>query len=214
MSFIDSIFTIKCKKGIFTIILTAIMLTIFEAILFYKFEVPNFEDKMKNNITKISKKIASNINNENKIIRENPLKDIMLTQKMELVFNDTNEKILKTFADREKKLIDTMNQYTIYTNIVLLLILVIFLYMIWNSIKYDEHIGTIINGNMQNSDMIESILTALFIVVIIIGFYISFHFFSNSYNYLGSIGNEEVTWDIINEINVPNISESESESNY
>jgi hypothetical protein len=204
MSIIDSFFSIKCKKGIFAVILTALILTVFEMILFYKVEAPVLEDKMREDVKTISKKVANNINNKNKASRvRSPLSDIMVTRKMELIFNDTNKYILKTFAARERMSLDTINLYTLYSNVVLLLVLLILLYFIWSSITNDENIGIVINGEMQDADMTESVFTALFTVVVLIGFYILFYFFSHSYNYLGSFGNEEVLWDIFNEIEAP-----------
>ena len=115
MKLIDDLFTIKGKKGVFTIILTAVILTIFEMVLFYKVVVPNVENEMANNINKISRSIALNINKLNRSIQtKGPVADMTVSQTTNLVFNDITKGVLKTFSVREKELVDDINKYTVY----------------------------------------------------------------------------------------------------
>lgn len=197
---IDDLFTIKGKKGIFTILLTATILTIFEMVFFYQIVVPTVEHEMDSNIESISRKIAANINEKNEAVqKKNVLADIAVSQSTSVVFNDISGGVLKTFAKREKELIDDINRYTIYTGVVLLVTMAILLYFIFYSIRTDVRLD--LDDTIDDDNMAEAALTALFTVGVLIAFQILFYFFGRQYKYPGTLGSEELTWEVIDAIN-------------
>ncbi|VBB18001.1 hypothetical protein YASMINEVIRUS_464 [Yasminevirus sp. GU-2018] len=200
MGFFDDISSIKGKKGLFTIVLTATVLTIFEILFFYNIVVPSVEDEMNANIKKVSKQIAHDINERNKNIqKQTRVTDVVVAQGTKLVFNDTNKGILQTMAEREKILTDDINNYTMYTGVVIVLLLATILYFLWTSVKSAE-ISADSGDNTDMTDMTDATMTALFTVGVLIAFQILFYFYGRHYKYPGTSGNEELLWVIISSI--------------
>jgi uncharacterized membrane protein len=204
MSYKDNLFSIKGKKGMFSIILTATILTIFEIVFFYNIVAPNVNNQMDNTLKKIGQQIAEKINTStNKLKKQNVLADIMISEGTGLVINNVNDNVLMTSAEREHKLVTKINNYTMYTGVIIIIVLLILLYLLWNSIKSDPRLGNIINITfVEDSDMTESVLTAIFTVVILISFQILFYFFGQQFKYPGSMGNDELLNEIIDSIQV------------
>lgn len=193
MGFFDDISSIKGKKGLFTVVLTAIILTIYEIIFFYNVVVPGVEDEMNANIKKVGKHIAHEINERNQILqKQNGVTDVTVAQRTRVIFNDINKGILKTMAEREKILTCVINKYTMYTGVIIVLILMMILYLLWSNIK---------NTNTNdNTNMTDATLTALFTVIILIAFQVLFYFYGKQYKYPGIVGNEELIWAMIDSI--------------
>ena len=57
--YIASLKDIDGKRGIFTILLTALILTIFEIVFFYKIVAPGVQQQMDSNLNNISKIISN-----------------------------------------------------------------------------------------------------------------------------------------------------------
>ncbi len=217
------LYTIEGKKGVFSIILVATILTVFELILFYKTITPSVADSMNSNLNNVSNEIYNNINNLKPKLNinndNNKLNNILKTLSKNnninlnnsilnnsilnkgfrytnnLVFNDKFKAILNTFSDREKKLTGHINNYTVISGLLLLVILIIFLIILWINIKKSK-----LEEN-ENKNMSTSIYTAFLTVGILISFQILFFFFGKKYNYPGSLGNEELARILLNEIN-------------
>ena len=203
MGFVDDLFTIKGKKGVFTLILTATILSIFETVFFYKIVVPNVEGEMDHHIKEVGIQIAQNINEKTiPMQNKNALTDVTIAETKKIVFNDKIKYVLKTFQQREQELVDEVNMYTVYTGIVLILTFSILLYLIWYSIKTDPHVGVMFRNMVEDSDMTDATLSAVLTVGPLIAFQIFFYFFGKQYKYPGSFGKEELSWEIINGIDV------------
>ena len=206
--FNKELFSIKGKKGVFTILMTATVLIIFEIIFFYKIVAPNVENEMKHNIKIVARDMASTINEKNKTIQnKSPIADVVIAQTTDIVFSDVSKGVLKTLENREKILIDDINNYTIYTGVILVLTMAIFLFIIWNSIQTDTSVetGTTVEtgsdkGDHHNTDMTTATLTAMMTVGVLIGFQVLFYFFGKEYRYPGTKGKEELAWEIISSI--------------
>jgi len=93
--------TIEGKKGIFSILLIATILTIYEIIFFYKIVAPDINNIMNNNLNDLSKEIYSSINNinvkKNKGIIENEEnKGIIENEEIKrIIENEENKRIIE-----------------------------------------------------------------------------------------------------------------------
>ena len=205
MSILDSITSIKCRKGIYTIILTAIILTIFEILFFYKIIAPGVQNEMTININKIAIKIADNVNSKtHELQKQNPLYDYTISQTTSLLLNDTNGAILNTLADREKILTDSLNKYTVYTGIVILCVFVALLVIIYMTILYDSDLNIIDEyGILQDANMFDPTIYSIITVALLICFQILFFFFGKKFKYPGTFGKEELLYDITSSIGDP-----------
>jgi hypothetical protein len=197
MGLFDDINSIKGKKGLFTIVLTATVLTIFEILFFYNIVAPGVEHEMDANIKKVSKQIARDINERNQEIqKQNRATDVIVAQGTKLVFNDINKGVLQTMAEREQILIDDINNYTMYTGAIIVLILSIILYVLWTGVKQTD----LDLSSGENADMTDATLTALLTVGALISFQVLFYFYGRRYKYPGTEGNEELIWVVVKSI--------------
>lgn len=205
--------TIEGKKGIFSILLIATILTIFEIVFFYKIIAPSINDTMNSNLEDVSKQLYANIKNlkyEKKKENKEEISKILDTlnnrnniniiegEFKSLAFNDKIKAILNTFSDREKNLTNHINKYTMLSGLLLLTILIVLMVLIWKNIKTNK-----IDIN-ENTNMSTSIKTALFTVSMLISFQILFFFFGKKYYYPGSLGDEELTTILLKKINIKN----------
>lgn len=153
------------KKGIFSIILTATILTIFEISLFYGIITPQVNNQMDKNLENVADKLSAiylekitdtktkqeqNYKQYEKEFDIEKLKYNIDEQKKDYVANliySSEEKdktskiidnILKTTSDREENLTRQINGYTLITSAVLILLLFYILYLIWGSIFSDQ----------------------------------------------------------------------------
>lgn len=195
---VNSLGSVKGMKGVFTIVLTATILTIFELVFFYNIIVPTVEEEMNTNIRRVGEQIATNLNEKARAYQiQSPVSDVLATRAMRYAFNETNAGILDTTAAREKILIDQINQYTIYTGVIIMLVLAIVLYIIWRKI-----VSTVEKGDSEGetANMLDATLSAVITVGVLIGFQILFYFYGKKYRYPGTAGNEELMWVIIDSI--------------
>jgi hypothetical protein len=205
---VNSLGSVKGMKGVFTIVLTATILTIFELVFFYNIIVPTVEDEMDTNIKRVGAQIAANLNETTKAYQmQSPISDVLATRAMRYTFNETNAGILDTTAAREKILIDEINRYTIYTGVIIMLVLAIVLYIIWRKI-----VSTVEKGENEgeNANMLDATLSAVITVGVLIGFQILFYFYGKKYRYPGTAGNEELMWVIIDSIEPANETEKKT----
>lgn len=199
MGFFEDISSIKGRKGLFTIILTAAILTIFEMFMFYKIFVPDIAEEIDSNIKRVGKQIAIKINEEDKKLHKYSLeKQLEINEPISSIFNDMNEDILATLTAREKTLADSINNYTIFTGILIVLILFLLLYLLWASIKNDIMIHDILTHD--HADMTDATLTAVLTIVIVIAFQILFYYYGEHYEYQGAEGHEELLWLILDSV--------------
>ena len=215
-------------RAVFIVIFVATMLTIYELIMFYFVVVPKVNTQINDSLSEISKQIKNvklldrnfdvnlgidfdiNTINQNKQKLENiiyNLKKMDTTNNYSFLFeyldkykNFKNENIdwislnsfkniFKTFKEREDRYIEKINKYTVYTSFLLLTILFILLLIIKNKLNSrGENIGTCV--------WVLSFIT-LFLIMI---FQYSFYIFGNRYNYLGSEGNEEFIYYLLNKL--------------
>jgi hypothetical protein len=184
MGYIDSLKSIEGQKGIFSIVLTATILTVFEILFFYMIVVPGVNKNLDDKLSKMGKDLGNTINKSNeKVQKKNAAVDVVLSQSMKIPFNAQLKGVVNTMADREALLVDKINFYTKATGVVIILMLCVILWLLWGSIKGTEGVDT---------DMSTSVYSALFTVVLLIGFQVMFYFFSQQYLYPGSVGQEEL----------------------
>ena len=102
---------------------------------------------------------------------------------------NTLKSLFETFQDREDVLLDKINNYTIVTSFFLLSVLCIILYLIKSKLnERGENIGKCV--------WVLSFIT-LFLIMI---FQYAFYVFGNKYNYLGSEGNEELLYYLLEKL--------------
>jgi|SaaInlStandDraft_4_1057021.scaffolds.fasta_scaffold03755_2 hypothetical protein len=182
--YIASLKDIDGKRGIFTILLTALILTIFEIVFFYKIVAPGVQQQMDSNLNNISKIISNKVNDATG--DDASLSNITATAASRLVINDKANSVLKSLRDREVKLINDVNMYTKITGGVIIGLLVFILIALRSSVKKEamKTAGSI--------DLKVPTQTALFSVFILISFQILFYFFSLGFKFPGTTGSEEL----------------------
>ena len=201
MGYFDDLTTIKGKKGMFAILLTATILTIFEIVLFYIIIIPDVVNQVESNIKKIGDNISTDINKKNKEIKtKSAFHDVAVSEITSMVFNEKNSHVLQTLSNREKNLTQHINLYTKLTGGLMLVALSIILIVTWNSIKNDTRLNMTSNDPDLNSSMFDPILTATITVSLLIAFQILFYNYGLQYKYPGSFGREELMYEIIDEI--------------
>lgn len=164
MSFINKLFS-----GILSILITAVILSVFEAIFFFYVVTKDMQDNINNNLVNVVKKSLKN--NRFEISNE-------FTNLFASYFNKDNDKTIKTIKDREQILIDNNNYYTKFNSLVIIFGLVL--------------LTTFFYVNTPKESHSNAIKTALITVFVIILFQIKFYGFGKSYNYLGSYGDDEI----------------------
>lgn len=185
--------SVKGKKGIFSIILIAIVLTIIEISVFYFVVVPSIENEINTGVDLISDKIAYKINTT--VVDPKAEDKTQITSSLKLrgsVFNDINENVLETISGRERKLTDQINNYTKLISALLMLCLIGLLIIVWVNIMNDER--------SENIDMTNTFLSTGIALVILIVFQILFYYFGTKYRFIGSMGDEEILYEIIKDV--------------
>ena len=220
--------TIEGKKGIFSILLIATILTIYEITFFYKIITPEINNLMNNNLDDISKHLYSGINNikveknkgiiENEEIQKREDNNRTITKIFNTLkkYNINNNNILDFskkkitglfFNDKLKATLNTFsNREKIltkhinkYTFISGLLLLTLLIILMILLWKNIKNSKIEIN---ENKNMSGSIKTAFFTVFLLIAFQILFYFFGKVYYFPGNLGNEELASIILKEIKI------------
>ena len=176
--------------GLFSIVLTATILTVFEIVFFYVVIAPDIENIMNGHLTNIAESIANSITAEGKkqveqskqlgVSNANIQKSINTHLTKSLSKVDTFLNIFRTFDIREKKLVSSINNYTIITGVVIILLLVAI--MLWLA-KALQPMGGVTK---------EPVLSALMTVVVLVAFQGYFYMFGKEFKYPGTEGQEEL----------------------
>jgi hypothetical protein len=208
-------------RATFIVIFVATMLTIYELSMFYFVVVPKVNSQIHQGIIDISDNLKKtdllDTNNDKEYIKEldeifNKLRSYEETKKFTYIFDffdkyknkinnllnvnslyksklNTFKSVFETFQERENVLIDKINMYTIYTAFFMLIVLSILLIIIKNKLnERGEDIGKCV--------WVLSFIT-LFLIMI---FQYAFYIFGNKYNYLGSEGQEELIYYLLNKL--------------
>lgn len=209
-------------RATFIVIFVATMLTVYELSMFYFVVVPKVNSQINQGIIDISDNLKKtnllDTNNDKEYIKEldeifNKLRSYEETKKFTYIFDfidkyknkmnnllnvnnslyksklNTFKSVFETFQERENVLIDKINMYTIYTAFFMLIVLSILLLIIKNKLnERGEDIG--------NCVWVLSFIT-LFLIMI---FQYAFYIFGNKYNYLGSEGQEELIYYLLNKL--------------
>ena len=158
----------------FSVILTATILTIFEIIFFYNVVVPDVNNTLNYKLKLLEEKIT-NLSQENK----DKLLKLFDKQLIENYSKDnykTIDNIFSVLIERETLLIEKNNSNTIIVSITILLFLALFILATILSIKRDVNYKGF-------STFRESIIVTFITVGLLIGFQILFYNFSQNYYY-------------------------------
>ena len=174
MGYFKDLFSLGGRLNIFSIFLTATILTIFEIIFFYNVVVPDVNKTLNYKLKLLEEKIT-NLSQENK---DKLLKlfDKQLIENYTKDNNKTVDNIFIVLIEREKLLIEKNNSNTIIVSITILLFLALFILATILSIKRDVNYKGF-------STFRESIIVAFITVGLLIGFQILFYNFSQNYYY-------------------------------
>lgn len=186
-------------KYAFSVILVATLLTIYEVSLFYLVVSPGITSNINSSIDNVSQYIKSSWKkyiNDNVINLDSNLYSTYsvysvykprIFEKIETVTKsviDTTGDVLDTLNEREESLIDKINNYTIFTSIFLILFLLVLLWIIKAKLK----------NNLDFCTWNTSIIT----IILILSFQILFYYYGKNYKYIGTEGNEEMMYYLIN----------------
>ena len=174
MGYFKDLFSLGGRLNIFSIFLTATILTIFEIIFFYNVVIPDVNNTLNYKLKLLEEKIT-NLSKENK---DKLLKlfDKQLIENYTKDNNKTIDNIFSVLIEREKLLIEKNNSNTIIVSITILLFLTLFILATILSIKRDVNYKGF-------STFRESIIVAFITVGLLIGFQILFYNFSQNYYY-------------------------------
>jgi len=194
MSYIQDLSSPDGLRGMFNILLTATILTIFEIVFFYKIVVPGVNNSMNNGIENATQYFADNINQYINDLKKSTTdnQNIIISEILTTIKNKENI-FFKTFSSREYLLTNKINYYTKLTGGIIIMILVSLLFVIYYNLKRKT------NGATQ---LTPAIITSLITVFLLISFQIMFYFFSLNYNYPGSEGSNELLYTMIEGIDI------------
>ena len=202
MSIFSDLFSIDGKLHILSILITVVILTIFELVFFYIVIIPQVNDLLDSKYTLIEEQVLA-LAEEKKIEFLNTI-DVPSMEIFKYVDIEINvdedidnidksiQNVFKVLIDREQKIIEQNNTNTIITGITIVLFVMCFL--LFTIISVIKNLG-----HNQSYKLIGSFLTGGIIVICLIGFQILFYNFSNNYNYTT---NNELVKLIINNLNL------------
>ena len=202
MSIFSDLFSIDGKLHILSILITVVILTIFELVFFYVVIIPQVNDLLDSKYTLIEENVLA-LAEEKKIEFLNTI-DVPSMEIFKYVDIEINvdedidnidksiQNVFKVLIDREQKIIEQNNTNTIITGITIVLFLMCFL--LFTIISVIKNLG-----HNQSYKLIGSFLTGGIIVICLISFQILFYNFSNNYNYTT---NNELIKLIINNLNL------------
>jgi hypothetical protein len=174
MDYFKELFSLGGRLNMFSVILTATILTIFEIIFFYNVVVPDVNNTLNYKLKLLEEKIT-NLSQENK----DKLLKLFDKQLIENYSKDnykTIDNIFSVLIERETLLIEKNNSNTIIVSITILLFLALFILATILSIKRDVNYKGF-------STFRESIIVTFITVGLLIGFQILFYNFSQNYYY-------------------------------
>jgi predicted PurR-regulated permease PerM len=202
-------------RGVFSLIFTATILTVYELALFYYVVTPGISQQIDNGIKEMAKLLYTNfeMSDESGVLVK-PIKkesvpddykkyftdaqwsDLASEYEKAVFNNETKEQVierlihvLETLSEREQHYISKINNNTKFVGALLLIALCAILFTIYMVLKgRGESIG--------KCTWVNSILT----VGLILAFNYSFYLYGNKYRYIGSKGNEEQMVYILNHL--------------
>ena len=204
MGYMENFRSLDGQRGLFSLILTATILTVFEIVFFYKIVAPGVIQNMNNGLNNVGKVIGTKLDETTDKIEENtkdPLQKVIISKIIDFISSGNSSAILSTFASREKKLTDDINLYTKKTGILIISLLCLLLFFIYNNIKgLSKQEGQVVGLGVP-------VKTALLTVFILIAFQTLFYFFGQKFRYPGTMGNEELLYEmqknmVVNEDNL------------
>ena len=171
-------------SGGLAIVTTAFILTVFEIVFFYLVVSKDVESQMENGIKQGSKAMLKGMN-------VNPMVAGILSK---FGFNETSDAVLQTLEDREGQHLNKINGYTKATGVLILASLMGVIYYFVKEMRIDTPVGR------------QGFNTAMWIAAVtvtaLVTFQAFFYKFGQSYNYPGSLGNEEFLATVYNAIRV------------
>ena len=176
--------------GLFSIVLTATILTVFEIVFFYVVIAPDIENIMNKYLKDIAASIANSIsstfNEQKQQVQQLGVSNANIQQSINTHLSrsvskvDTFLNIFRTFDIREEQLVNRINTYTIITGVGIILSLVFL--MVWLA-KALQPMGGVKK---------DHVFSALMTVMVLIAFQGYFYLFGKEYKYPGSFGQEEL----------------------
>ena len=201
MGYIANLTSLEGRKGIYTIFLTATLLTVFEIVFFYKIVSPNVEQQMNKGLEMVSRLVAGRLRTMKEGYREEK-NSLVANQVLALlsksVFSQQINGMVQTMHERDQLLVEGINQYTMFTGGLIIASLSMALVFLWMSVK---------RSGEANTSMKVPTQTALFTVGFLIAFQITFYFFGRRYRYPGTLGEEEFMSVILNAVRTAPITE-------
>ena len=190
MGYLKDLLSLDGRLNVFSIFLTASILTIFEIIFFYNIVVPDVNNTLSNKLKLLEEKIEY-MSQENK---ETFLKSVDTTLIKNYINenNETLDNIFKVLIKRENLLLEKNNSNTVIVSITILLFLTFFILATILSIKRDVNYKGF-------STFKESVIVAFVTVGLLIGFQILFYNFSQNYYYPS---NNELLKIMVNSLNL------------
>jgi hypothetical protein len=183
MGHIDNLMTLDRKKGVLYVLSTSTIMLMLMIFFFYSYIVPKVNEVVNNRLDRAIIDVTTRVNN---ILvdyqNNNKIFDTIVPEISKRVFSEEISGILKTFSDREKKLIDKTNTYVKVSALIIILIMCGVLY---------------VNKN-NGGDISMPVLTLLIFGI----FQIFFYKFANLYKYTGSCGYEEIIDTALNNIRI------------
>ena len=164
-------------RGLFSIVLTATVLTSFEIVFFYLVVAPGVIKSMDNGIddlTDVTQEAILTSDFINKIKKNNGLNMFRYALTSDQFIN-----IFNTFDYRESKLTKKINSYTKKTGMIIIMMLILIMIRIYNALGKEPL-------------TLEPVFSALLTVIILILFQGYFYFFGQKFKYPGSYGSEEL----------------------
>lgn len=200
MNYFQALISPDGLRGIFSILLIATILTLFEIIFFFVKIAPDVGSSANNAVGGLSNTTVDGL-------------EAIMVMNFGSKFNHTDAmiakdnhgaRIINTLANREKLIIGKINGYTKTTGVVIMVLLCVLLAYIYMALKNK----TKLSG--EGVQLGTASWTALMTVGILISFQIFFYFFSQQYSYPGSEGDNELLSTVLKAIDVPESSAKSS----
>ena len=192
MSYYDTLKSVGGMKAIYTILIVATILTVFEIVFFYLIVSPGVVETMEEQIGNIGVTYADTINEKAKELQQKGiLMNAGIPFAIDSIFNEDNQNIFTTLSNRENILVNKINSYTKYTGLLIIFILLTLLLLVYNYIESQEG---------SNLDLSTENYTAVFTVFCLISFQVLFYFFGQNFKY--PVGPNELLLVILDAINV------------
>lgn len=175
----------KLLRGVFSILLVSLLMTIFETGFYMKIIEPQTRAAVKDIVSMMQSHAYYQTKNElSKQTWYSPI-TFMNPENVDMAdaFLDTNK-------ERERLLINKINQYAYITASFMVFILFMGLVMIHSRLSYIQKGSH--NFEVFGADYYAAIITAVLTVVLLASFQVLFFFFGKQFKFLGTKGTEEL----------------------